>query len=77
MARFTVDLQPDEREALLRLSHGKRRDPRQQAALIIRDGLQRAGLLPSDTPTPATPTTTPRQAAQPRPSTRRTKTTTQ
>jgi hypothetical protein len=48
MARFTVELQPNEREALLRLSQGERRDPRQQAALLIVDGLQRAGLLPCD-----------------------------
>ena len=46
MIRLTVMLEPDERQALLALAEKERRDPRQQAAVIIRQELERLGLLP-------------------------------
>lgn len=46
MARVTIILQQDEREALRVLAEQERRDPRQQAALCIRRELERRGLLP-------------------------------
>lgn len=45
MARITVTLRPDEREALQRLAEQEWRDPRAQAALLIRQGLERLELL--------------------------------
>ncbi len=54
MTRITVTLEQNEREALRALSVRERRDMRDQAALFVRDGLQRAGLLPSDQPQPIT-----------------------
>lgn len=52
MLRITVPLQIDERDALISLAQRERRDPRDQAALIIRRELERAGLLPADPPVP-------------------------
>jgi hypothetical protein len=52
MARIMITLQQNEREALRELAQRERRDPRDQAALFVRDGLQRVGLLPVDQPTP-------------------------
>jgi hypothetical protein len=49
--RITVSLQASERDALVKLAEIERRDPRAQAALIIRDELARRGLLAAD-PTP-------------------------
>jgi len=46
MLRFTVNLQTEEREALVALAQQERRDPRDQAAIIIRDVLRARGLLP-------------------------------
>jgi len=46
LARITVTLGPDETEALRALAEEERRDPRAQAALLIRRGLERVGLLP-------------------------------
>ena len=46
MIRLGVMLQDDERQALLALAEKERRDPRQQAAVIIRRELERLGLLP-------------------------------
>jgi len=46
MARVTVTLKPDEREALRTLAERERRDPRQQAALNVVHELKRAGMLP-------------------------------
>ncbi len=46
MARVMIRLETDEREALLILSQREKRDPRQQAALLIRFELERMGLLP-------------------------------
>ncbi len=45
MARLMIDLEIDERDALIALSQRERRDPRDQAALFVRDGLERAGLI--------------------------------
>lgn len=45
MMRITITLQPDEREALQLLAEQERRDPRAQAALLIRKGLEHLGLL--------------------------------
>lgn len=55
MARLMIDLELPEREALINLAQRERRDPRDQAALFVRDGLQRAGLLPTDAPQAETP----------------------
>lgn len=46
MERITVFLQPSEKDALLRLANKEYRDPRYQAALIIRRELERCGELP-------------------------------
>jgi hypothetical protein len=46
MARVTIDLVDDELRALVRLGHLEERDPRRQAALILRQELQQRGLLP-------------------------------
>jgi hypothetical protein len=54
MTRIMITLPQNEREALRELAQREHRDPRAQAALIIRDGLERAGLLPTATPTSAT-----------------------
>lgn len=48
MARVTITLEAKERDALCVLAERERRDPRAQAALIIRRELERAGLLPVD-----------------------------
>jgi hypothetical protein len=45
MARVMVTLRRDEREALRVLAQQERRDPRDQAALLIRGGLEQRGLL--------------------------------
>lgn len=45
MARVMITLQPDERDALAELAANERRDPRSQAALLIRSGLVLRGLL--------------------------------
>jgi len=54
MARIMINLQQNEREALITLAQRERRDPRDQAALFIRGSLPRAGLLPADQSTPVT-----------------------
>jgi hypothetical protein len=48
MSRITVTLQADEHEALRELSERERRNPRDQAALLIRENLQRLGLLAAE-----------------------------
>lgn len=48
LKRITVTLEPGEREALIDLAHAERRDPRAQAAYIIRQALGAAGLLPAN-----------------------------
>ena len=45
LIRIGVMLQQDEREALIRLAQQERRDPREQAAVLIRRELQRCGFL--------------------------------
>jgi hypothetical protein len=47
MARVVVTLEADEKNALYVLAERRFRDPRAQAALIIRSELERQGLLPS------------------------------
>lgn len=51
MARVTLTITPDEREALIKLAKEERRDPRAQGAIILRTALERAGYL---TPTNGT-----------------------
>ena len=46
MTQFSVRLFREEREALVALAQEERRDPRDQAALIIRQELERRGMLP-------------------------------
>ena len=48
MAKLTIDLRPDERQALEKAAHNDRRAPRDQAAVIVVRELERAGLLPTD-----------------------------
>ncbi len=48
MARITVTLKPDERDALSVLAAREMRDPRAQAALLIRRALEEAGYLKAD-----------------------------
>ena len=48
MARVTVTLKANERDALRTLAESEFRDPRAQAALIIRCELERVGLLPAN-----------------------------
>jgi hypothetical protein len=50
MARIIIYLQSNESSALLALSTQERRDPRDQAALLIRQRLEQLGLLPKPTP---------------------------
>lgn len=45
-ARITVRLTDEEWEALVTGAQVERRDPRDQAGLFVREGLQRAGYLP-------------------------------
>lgn len=52
MPKIFAPLDADEAKALVKLSLRERRDPRQQAAFLIRQQLERLGLLPS---TPAAP----------------------
>lgn len=56
MARFTIQLVESERAALVEYATSERRDPRDQAALIVRHELERLGFLPRElelTPAPA------------------------
>ena len=46
--KLVISLDGDERVALVRLAERERRDPRAQAALMIRRELERQGLLPSE-----------------------------
>ena len=48
MRGVNVTLRPDEKSALVVLAQQERRDPRDQAALIIRQELERRGLLTMD-----------------------------
>jgi hypothetical protein len=51
MRTIRIALREDERNALLILAQGEKRDPRAQAAMIIRHELGRRGLLQSHAPT--------------------------
>ena len=55
ITRLTVTLRADERDALRTLAAVEFREPRQQAALIIRQELERRGLLPQAQPAPLPP----------------------
>jgi hypothetical protein len=48
MSRITISLQADEYGALRELSERERRNPRDQAALLVRESLQRLGLLSAE-----------------------------
>jgi len=45
MKRIFVPLETDERQALINLARLEKRDPRQQAALMLRQMLEQQGLL--------------------------------
>lgn len=45
LARITVPMAPAARSALVRLAHTEKRDPRQQAAVMLEAELRRRGLL--------------------------------
>ncbi len=47
-----VSLREDERDALVQMSMSERRDPRAQAALLIRRALENAGYLTTETAQP-------------------------
>ena len=48
-----VSLRADERDALMQLSRSERRDPRAQAAMLIRRALENAGYLKNELTEPA------------------------
>lgn len=45
MSKITLTLKIEEKQALLELADEQRRDPREQAALFIREALEARGLL--------------------------------
>jgi hypothetical protein len=47
MSRITISLQPDERAMLFSLANCERRDPRDQAVVLIRERLFELGLIAS------------------------------
>ena len=51
--RINVPLKRVEKAALTRLAEQEKRDPRQQAALLIRQGLERAGFLEDKSEVPS------------------------
>jgi len=53
MNRLNVYIQQAERAALLQLAQNERRDPRDQAALLIRQRLEQLGLMQPTSPAPA------------------------
>ncbi len=59
MRGMYLPLSNDERDALVQLAEREKRDPRQQAALLIRQALERLGLL-----RPAPTTSNPIQETQ-------------
>ena len=62
MSRIVISLTPSESDALLQMAEREYRHPRDQAALIIRNELERAGLLPVDA---SATMTLPAQPSQP------------
>lgn len=66
MNRMMIPLEINEKDAIIYLAAREKRDPRQQAALLIRQALERAGLLPATDPAPqpeSIPATTTGQGA--------------
>ena len=63
MRKVYVKLQPDEIAAVVELAEQERRHQRDQAALLIREELQRRNLLPAKAP--GDPTETVGQVASP------------
>lgn len=63
MSRITLTLAPVEKTALLTLAEKEFRDPRAQAALIIRLELERLGFLPNPEPATKLPAEKPKQFA--------------
>jgi len=55
--RMTINIELDERDALVKLAHQQHRDFRQQAAMLIREKLIELGLL-SDSRTKSGPSET-------------------
>ena len=51
MLRMTINIEPEERDALVKLAHQEKRDFRQQAALLICERLRQLKLLPAPTTT--------------------------
>lgn len=51
IGRFLIKLFESERAALVRLAEMERRDPRDQAAILLREALEHRGLLPPPTGT--------------------------
>lgn len=61
MARITVTITPEEKAALITYARKEmRRDPRDQAAIILRQHLEQAGYLPPAQPKPQPPAEPPR-----------------
>ena len=50
MLRMTINIELDERVALIELARQQHRDFRQQAALLVRERLQQLKMLPPTTP---------------------------
>lgn len=50
--RVMINLREDERQALVTLSQNERRDPRDQAVMLIRQGLIELGYIPQESPKP-------------------------
>lgn len=50
MLRMTINIEPEERDALIELARQQRRDFRQQAALLVRERLQQLQMLPQTIP---------------------------
>lgn len=50
MIRLVVPITIEERDALVQLAYAERRHPRAQAALILRQSLERAGYLQPQRP---------------------------
>lgn len=50
MTRITLTITEDEREALQEIAQQERRDPRSQAALLLRKALQTSGYLQATVP---------------------------
>ena len=51
MIRFMIELKEDERRGLVDLAKRERREPRDQAAVLIRERLRDLGVLQANRPT--------------------------